>query len=178
MLIVCGGGNNGGDGYALARHLHNAGVTPILLPLPEPRPDTDAATNLAICRAMNLREIGAGEVDSPVADADLVVDGIFGTGLDRPATDDAADVIQWINTTKRPVLAVDVPSGLDCDTGEPLGAAVRADRTVTFVAVKPGMLRAKARPYIGKVVVVGIGAPIELIERYGSLIEPGGAQRA
>ncbi len=98
---------------------------------------------------------------------DLIVDAIFGTGLDRPIGSDAAKVIEWLNGLDRPVLAVDVPSGLDCDSGEPLGTAVRAPRTVTFVGPKTGFLERAARPFLGAVTVVDIGAPIELYRRFG-----------
>ncbi len=166
VLIICGSGNNGGDGYALARHLHNRGHQPLLVPLGDPRPGTDAALNRSISRRMNLPEIAADELDRH-RDADLVVDAIFGTGLDRPVTGAEAGAIDWINRSGRRVLAVDVPSGLDCDTGRPLGTAVRAGRTITFVAPKPGFAAPGAREYTGEVTVVGIGAPAELIARFG-----------
>jgi NAD(P)H-hydrate epimerase len=169
VLIVCGSGNNGGDGYALARHLHNAGVRPLLVALGEPRPGTDAATNRTICAKMGLPLAGDDRLDEQ-DDPALVVDAIFGTGLDRPVEGRPAEVIDWINrimTRGRPVLAVDVPSGLDCDTGLPLGHAVRATATVTFVARKPGLLEPSGRDYAGRVTVADIGAPRELVERFG-----------
>lgn len=166
VLIVCGSGNNGGDGYALGRHLHNAGLRVTLAALGAPREGTDALVNRDICRAMGLAEIGRDEI-GPHLDRDLIVDGIFGTGLDRPVRDDAAAVIDLINGSGRPVLAIDLPSGLDCDTGRPLGTAIRATRTVTFVALKPAMTQPHAAEYLGEVTVASIGAPIELLERYG-----------
>ena len=104
----------------------------------------------------------------------LIVDAIFGTGLDRPITGPTAALIEWINSTGYPVLAADCPSGLDCDTGQPLGCAVRATRTVTFVALKPGFLAAESRAYTGEVFVAQIGAPASLIERYGVPPRPHG----
>jgi NAD(P)H-hydrate epimerase len=163
VLIVCGGGNNGGDGLAVARHLHNRGVD-VGLALAV-KPDTysgDARTNWQIAAAMSipvviLSDMGlAGRVD-------LVVDALFGTGLHSPPRD--ASAIDLINSSDAPVLAVDVPSGLDCDTGEPLGrACVRASRTVTFVAEKTGFANPAARPYLGAVIVGDIGCPRRLIE--------------
>ncbi len=166
VLIVCGPGNNGGDGYALGRHLHNAGIDPVFWPLGEPAAGTDAAINRGICRRIGLQEIEAGRREA-FRGADLIVDAIFGTGLDRPVSGLPAEAIRWINGTRRPVLAVDVPSGLDCDTGRPLGEAVRACCTVTFVARKPGFLAAEAAACVGRVVVADIGAPIELLARFG-----------
>jgi NAD(P)H-hydrate epimerase len=167
VLIVCGSGNNGGDGYALGRHLHNAGVRVTFAALGEPRAGGDAAVNRDIALAMGLPEVPADRAGDHF-DCDLVVDAIFGTGLDRPVRGAAAAVIEKINQSGRPVLAVDVPSGLDCDTGRPLGTAVRAARTVTFVGRKPAMTDPAAREFLGEVSVAGIGAPVELLERFGS----------
>ena len=170
VLIICGSGNNGGDGYALGRHIHNAGVKVTFVQLGQVRENTDAATNRNICLNMKIPEITFEDLDSHTSN-DLIVDAIFGTGLDRQVAGLASDVINWINQQKTPVLAVDLPSGLDCDTGKPLGLAVKADCTVTFVARKPGMIAQGAEDYLGKVVVASIGAPIELIKRFGRLIE-------
>ena len=164
-IIVCGSGNNGGDGYALARHLHNAGIEVSLALLGQPQPSSDAAINRAICRAMNLREIELRDI-APLRAADLLVDAIFGTGLDRPVTGRAAEIIAWMNECGRPILAADLPSGLDCNTGEALGVAVRASRTVTFVGWKTGFLNPASRQYTGEITVGDIGAPRELIERH------------
>jgi NAD(P)H-hydrate epimerase len=167
VWIVCGTGNNGGDGYALARHLRNDRAIPLLTMLGPPRPGSDAALNLEICRRMRIHEVGPRDIAFDAID--LVVDALFGTGLDRPIEGPAAALIHMINDHHVPVLAVDIPSGLDCDTGRPLGdAVVRASRTVTFVGHKPGLLQPHAREYAGEVVVADIGAPIEIIERLGT----------
>jgi NAD(P)H-hydrate epimerase len=166
VLIICGSGNNGGDGYALGRHLHNTGVRVTFAALGEPTPGSDAAVNRDICLKMGLPEVPAEQAGEHF-DCDLIVDGIFGTGLDRPVRGAAADLIDRINQSTRPVLAIDVPSGLDCDTGRPLGSAVRAARTVTFVGRKPAMTDPQARAYVGEVSVAGIGAPVELLARFG-----------
>jgi NAD(P)H-hydrate epimerase len=118
---------------------------------------------------MGLPLVGDDRLDDREVPA-LVVDAIFGTGLDRPVEGRPAEVIDWINRIMargRPVLAVDVPSGLDCDTGLPLGHAVRATATVTFVARKPGLLEPPGRDHAGRVTVADIGAPRELVERFG-----------
>ncbi|MHC4101191.1 MAG: NAD(P)H-hydrate epimerase [Planctomycetota bacterium] len=166
VLIVCGSGNNGGDGYALGRHLHNAGVGVTFAALGEPKPDSDAATNRNIALKMGLPEVPADQAAEHF-DCDLIVDGIFGTGLDRPVRGAAAGVIDRINDSGRLVLAIDVPSGLDCDTGLPLGTAIKAARTVTFVGRKPAMANPQARSFVGEVSVADIGAPVELLQRFG-----------
>jgi NAD(P)H-hydrate epimerase len=103
----------------------------------------------------------------------VIVDAIFGTGLDREVRGRARDVIEWINAADRPVLAVDVPSGMDCDTGEPLGVAVRASTTVSFVGYKPGFNQLAAQPLVGEVVIGDIGSPRELTEKYGTPLPAG-----
>jgi NAD(P)H-hydrate epimerase len=165
-LVICGSGNNGGDGYALARHLHNARVEVTLAPLGEPDPSSDGGINRAVCRAMQLPEIDLQDI-SPLRSAGLIVDAIFGTGLDRPVTGRAAEIIRWMNESGRPILAADLPSGLDCNSGEALGLAVRAARTVTFVGWKAGFLNPSSRQFTGEIIVAGIGAPRELIEKHG-----------
>jgi NAD(P)H-hydrate epimerase len=178
VLIFCGGGNNGGDGLAVARHLHNRGVSVELALAVDPASYTgDAKINWDVVRAMNIPRthidramelakvdwvvdglFGAGEVD-----VDLVVDALFGTGLAAPPR--TPWHVGLVNQHDVPVLAVDVPSGLDCDTGRPLGPrCVRATRTVTFVAEKVGFANPEARPYLGEVTVGDIGCPRELVE--------------
>jgi NAD(P)H-hydrate epimerase len=169
VLIVCGSGNNGGDGYALARHLHNAGIEVVIVALGTPAPGTDAAINSEVCRRKKLRIVAAEPMTqwTTVHQPSLIVDAIFGTGLDRPVTGIAAAVIGWINSQSCPVLAADIPSGLDCDTGESLGCCVKATRTVSFVGVKCGFLNPAAQELLGTVVVGDIGAPAELLTRLG-----------
>ncbi len=92
------------------------------------------------------------------------MDAVFGTGLDRPPREPFAAVAEAVDEVGLPVLAVDVPSGLDCDTGEPLGACMAASRTVTFVAEKVGFANPSAAQYLGRVTVGDIGCPRELVD--------------
>ena len=165
-LVVCGGGNNGGDGLAVARHLHNHGVRVELSLAVDPATYRgDAQINWRIVTAMSLPclDLRAADAALGTGAVHLLLDTLFGTGLTSPPRDTS-----WIDLMNRhavPVLAVDVPSGLDCDTGEPLGpACVRATRTVTFVAEKLGFGNPVARHYLGDVVVGDIGCPRELIQ--------------
>lgn len=156
--IVCGGGNNGGDGYAMARHLLIAGASPRLRPFAPPRAGSDAEINAKICAAL---AIPSKPVDRSGAElrGDVLVDALLGTGLDRPVDADTAALIEAMNRFDGPILAVDLPSGLDADMGRPLGAAVRATVTATMVAPKRGLGALGAERYTGRVVVVSIGVP-------------------
>src|SRR5262249_26252510 len=103
-------------------------------------------------------------LDTELAAAEWVVDALYGTGLQGPIRGHAEQVIGAINASKKKVLAVDLPSGLDCDTGQPLGSVVRADHTATFVAPKKGFKAPESKRWLGKVHVLDIGAPRILVE--------------
>lgn len=182
-LILVGPGNNGGDGLALARHLHNAAVrVQVVLATDPERLRGDARTNFDIARAMGIamvRASGSGDVDQAARSLPrplLVVDALLGTGVDRALGGVLGEMAAWINAERRGlVLAVDVPSGLDSDRGPVHGECVRADVTVTFVARKVGFGAPGADRFLGRVVVGSIGAPealVRLVER-GLLDERG-----
>ena len=167
VLIICGGGNNGGDGFAAARHLHNRGIrTTIVLLRPRETYQGDARINLDICDAMKLTIVGAADdpikMLATVDKHDLIMDAVLGTGPCDTIRSPLSDVIRWINESDTPVLAVDLPSGLDCNSGHPLGVAVKAACTVTFVGLKSGFHQSHAKPYVGEIVIADIGVPIEL----------------
>lgn len=165
--IFCGTGNNGGDGFVAARHLLNKGYEVITVICGERgKIRGDARINLDILKAVGGRiaELDlseGGEIEGRVAlfceDTDVIVDAIFGTGLTGKLRDEHKRLIGSINSQDCRVLAVDIPSGLDCDTGEALGAAVRADWTVTFAAVKSGFSRPSAEQLTGEVYAASIG---------------------
>lgn len=162
-LVICGGGNNGGDGLAVARHLHNHAVEVTIAPAVDPESYRgDALVQWKITRAMKLHTIGYSGL-STVGSIHMIIDGLFGTGLQATPRD--MRWIDWMNGRGVPLLALDLPSGMDCDTGKPLGpACVRATRTVTFVAEKAGFANPLARQYLGEVTVGDIGCPHELIQ--------------
>lgn len=181
IVVVCGSGNNGGDGLAAARHLHNAGARVLVLSTAESARFTgDAGTNASIVARMGLPFCVLDPADMPgsatrcagvLGRPDLIIDAVFGTGLDRPVAGPIASLIGWINDQRKAgtaVLAADLPSGLDADTGEPLGCAVRAGVTVTFAGLKVGFTTLAAQEYVGEVVVADIGVPRELIEALGT----------
>ena len=168
VAILCGKGNNGGDGFVIARHLEVRGhVCRVLLVCPPEDFSGDAATNFAILQKTAVPIIDAtSQLDEHGLDAAWFVDAMLGTGArgePRPPLDAAID---WINRRRdnTKVLAVDVPSGLDCDTGQPAAHTVRADHTCTFAAMKVGFAQPSAKAYTGAIHICDIGVPPRLIE--------------
>jgi NAD(P)H-hydrate epimerase len=166
VCIFCGTGNNGGDGYVIARHLLNSGFkVAVIIVGDRNKIKGDAKINLDILEGLgqpieqlNVNEPDiAGKVEAFAADADMLVDSLFGTGLGGQLSDEYKQLIESINAQNCPILAVDIPSGLDCDTAEPLGAAIRASYTVTFVSAKTGFASANSAQYTGEVFVASIG---------------------
>ena len=169
-LILCGPGNNGGDGWSAARHLALDGVPVRIAELAPPREGGDADRMRRI--AHRFAEVGlpiefaSGDPDTWPRQPSIVVDALFGTGLDRPLTGEALAWVEAINRFEAPIVAADLPSGIDADTGKALGGAVRATLTVTFAAAKPAMRSLAAQPYLGDVAVVSIGEPDALLEAF------------
>jgi NAD(P)H-hydrate epimerase len=164
--IICGGGNNGGDGLAIARHLVNRGaMVAILLAVDPEQYSGDALINWRIAQALGLFTARGEDalIQAGMGVSDFIVDALFGTGLTQPPRPEAAEWIELINERNVPKLAVDLPSGLDCDTGLPLGACVRATKTVTFVARKAGFANPDSRQYTGDVIVADIGFDVSVV---------------
>jgi NAD(P)H-hydrate epimerase len=172
VCICCGKGNNGGDGLVIARHLEAAGVDVHVLLFADPDALVgDAATNLAILQAAaTALTTVAGTIDGTarkvLEGAEWIVDALLGTGVQGAVRDPYSGVIAAINEAPGSVLAVDLPSGLDCDTGTPLGTCIQADQTVTFVARKAGFDCAGAEDWTGPVTVLPIGVPRQLLAAY------------
>lgn len=173
-LILCGPGNNGGDGFVMARHLQYWGVELDVLLFGEvDRLPADAKANaLAWQKCGPLWTVPANgpldvEVKRIVAGAQgWIVDALFGTGLSRPLGEPFAELVGLVNSRGLPILAVDISSGLDCDTGNPLGATIRANHTATFVAEKTGFANSAAQKWLGDVHIVEIGASRALVDSY------------
>lgn len=180
VLIVAGTGNNGGDGLAAARHLANAGVAVSVVLVGEIGTlSPDAAVHHGICERMGIKvfptktakrsdfnraiqRLKPARLSAAALFPAVVLDALFGTGLSRDVTGPGAAAIATMNEFGEQgskIVAIDLPSGLDADSGEVRGAAVRADLTVTFVGMKTGMLRATAPKHVGEVVVAEIGVP-------------------
>ncbi|WP_406698490.1 NAD(P)H-hydrate epimerase [Singulisphaera sp. Ch08] len=177
VLIVCGPGNNGGDGGVVARHLDACGVPVRVLWFAQAgQLRGDAAVQQDILARAGLEqtywesddadEDEAVRLDSTIAEADWIVDGLLGTGLTRPVEGTLAAAITAMNRSGKPILALDLPSGLDADSGQALGVAVRARATATFVAPKLGFSAPGASDFTGKVFVVEIGVPRCLLKPF------------
>jgi NAD(P)H-hydrate epimerase len=171
VVVVCGKGNNAGDGFVIARHLDLRGVDlKVVLLSPPDELRGDAAANYHIIERSGLRIIdlsghfSSAALEREIGDAEWIVDALLGTGATgapRPPFDAA---IREMNAADSRRLAVDLPSGLDCDTGEPADPTFRADHTCTFVAPKIGFSNPRGAAYLGQVHVLDIGAPRQLVE--------------
>jgi NAD(P)H-hydrate epimerase len=173
VLVVCGPGNNGGDGFVAARYLHQAGVAVKIVCLCTR--DTyreDSLANLQLVQNLPISfytdETALTDLRHILQECGLVLDAIFGTGLKREVAGWFHQAICAINEAKRPVVAVDIPSGLSADTGMPLGVAVQARLTVTMQYAKVGLFTGEGPEYCGKVQVVDIGIPEEALAAVSS----------
>lgn len=170
-LIFCGRGNNGGDGYVVARHLSNRGVPVEVWRLGgEPRAGSDAAVNQEIVRRMRIpmeEPEGPFPLDrvAPLLETETAaVDALLGTGLSGEVREPYRAAIDALNAGASPIFAIDCPTGLDCNTGRILGTAVRADQTITFVASKIGFTVEDGPAHVGRLIVADISIPRVLLE--------------
>lgn len=177
-VVICAGkGNNGGDGFVMARHLELLGFAPRVLLFASPTELAgDAAINYRVLEKAGLAGCVMGDRPDPaalaqeLAAADWIVDALLGTGARGTLHEPILSAIAAINQSGKKVFAVDLPSGMDCDTGQGLdnGAGgttcIRADHTATFVAAKWGFLQPGAEKFTGRVHVIGIGAPRRLLD--------------
>ena len=165
--VVCGTGNNGGDGYVVARLAAERGIAVSVICLSSP----DELSGDAATAYMDFAALGGvmAEFDGTLdAEADLLFDGLLGSGLERPVEGRFAEVVEAINAHPAPVVALDIPSGLHGDTGQVLGTAVRADVTVTFVGLKSGLFLDSGPDLIGQLKFSGLDIPDE----YRSIEKP------
>jgi len=172
VLIVCGKGNNGGDGFVAARLLSGSGYKVTVFSLAErdafPPAAKDAFDRLPP-EVKLIKNLDLALLNEAIIESDLIIDAIFGFSLKGAVRGVAANVIDRINESQKPVLSVDMPSGLEADTGIVYDRGVEANVTVTFTAPKVGMLLYPGSLYTGEFIVADIGIPDELVENYGSL---------
>ncbi|MDQ1274113.1 MAG: Bifunctional NAD(P)H-hydrate repair enzyme Nnr [Planctomycetota bacterium] len=172
VAVLCGKGNNGGDGFVVARHLHNYGITVgvfLVAKISDIVKDADAGTNLKILLNMKIaiREIllttEMNNILMELCSYDIIVDALFGTGLSGDVREPFKMLIDGVNNLNRPIVSVDIPSGLDCNNGNILSTAIKATKTVTFAAGKRGFYLGNGPLHTGEIIVTDICIPKELI---------------
>lgn len=156
IAVFCGTGNNGGDGFVAARHLARQGAEVNVYILGKcSGVKNDPAINLEMLEKIGIK---ADEISRPLdLDADLIIDAIFGIGLKGEVREPARSIIADLNKKHVPILSIDVPSGLDADTGEVLGEAIKAKETVTMQFPKKGFYKNKGPEHVGELIVADIG---------------------
>lgn len=167
VAVFCGKGNNGGDGFAIARHLYNMGIDVAVYLVCGNEFKGDAKINFDIIKRMNINIDVISDIEDLkyiVRSYDIIVDAIFGTGISGTVRGISYDVISEINDNAKYIMAVDVPSGINSDSGEICGVCIKADKTVTFAAYKVGMLMFPAADYVGKAAVKNISIPDYIID--------------
>src|SRR3990172_8248325 len=167
--IICGKGNNGGDGFALARRLRIRGVAVrVALMAPFAAVKGEAQINLKVLRKMDFeitQNASPRSLEDIISWSDILVDALLGVGLSSNLAGPYARAVDMINTSGRPVVAIDIPSGINADTGALRGAAVKADLTVTMGLLKRGLVLHPGAQYAGRVRISDIGIPSEVLEK-------------
>lgn len=173
VTIVCGTGNNGGDGFVVARHLQARGFQPqVFLVGDANRIVGDAKINFAAMIACGIEYRNASLLENEVNSTQIIIDAIFGTGISRNIEGVAAEVIDAINKSPALKISLDLPSGLDAYTGAVLGHAVKAQHTITFAYPKPGLYTPQGKIHAGKIHTVNLGVPdTEILKQIGIFAE-------
>ena len=174
ISVFSGKGNNGGDGFVVARHLHNHGYKPVVFCFQKPAEmKPDPLVNFHIITRMGVQVIDCSrdpnldQIKQTLKSSKMTVDALFGIGLSKPIDEPFRSVINIMNEfhSKTPILAIDVPSGLDADSGQVLGVCVRAKLTVTLALPKKAFFAKTTRRYTGKVIVADISIPRDLLTK-------------
>lgn len=168
IIVLCGGGNNGGDGFVIARVLHKQGIdVKVFLSVPATKLKGDAKINFDAAKKIGVKVLSIRNFltrhPSPVKRHCLIVDALLGTGLNKDVRQPLTEVIKKINRLSSPVISVDIPSGISSDTGQVMGFAVKADHTVTFGLPKRGHLLYPGAEHTGKLFCADIGFPEKLL---------------
>ncbi len=161
IAVFCGKGNNGGDGFVAARHLLTRGIKPdIFLAGKHAEVKGEAGINLNIIIKLGLKVIEIEDVTLPkinINKYNLIIDALLGVGLSGPPRGIYTALIRMINSFRGEIIAVDIPSGLDATSGKVLGFCVQADKTITFIAQKRGMVIGNGPKYCGKIITADLG---------------------
>lgn len=168
IIVVCGSGNNGGDGYVLSKHAFLAGIEVCIWHVGKDSTSAEAKLAADKCKKLQI-PIFKDSNKINFSNFDLIVDAFLGIGLQSSILlSDAKDVISIINSASKPVLAIDCPSGINTDTGTPIELAVHADATITFIGIKQGLMTGEAKDYCGKLFCHDLNLPIEMFSTINS----------
>ncbi|MFN3550934.1 MAG: NAD(P)H-hydrate epimerase [Endomicrobiia bacterium] len=162
IIIFCGPGKNGGDGFVLARYLYIWCFEPkVIIFTDEKNYKNDALQNYNILKKLgvNIEKFNVEKIKKEIAEYDIIVDAIFGIGLKREVENEYKDAIELINKTKKTVFSIDIPSGIQSDTAEILGCCVKADYTLTIGFLKLAFKNKEAKKFCGKIKLIDIGYP-------------------
>ena len=166
VMLFCGQGNNGGDGFACARHLVNRGLNvKIYFVGKKEKLSSEAKINYQILQKLGQKILKPRFtlLKRELSKVDLIVDALLGIGLNSKVREPFYSLIQLVNNSKKPILSLDIPSGLDATSGEVRGIAVRAKRTITFGLFKNAFLNSRAKEYTGRVTIGDISLPRQLL---------------
>ncbi|MDR7078210.1 NAD(P)H-hydrate epimerase [Neobacillus niacini] len=175
VIVLAGGGNNGGDGFVIARRLFDSGLTPQLWLLVDPariKGDAKIHLDVYIYRGLplnHLQENSLKKLQDEINNVDIIIDAILGTGVKGPLREPLKDVISLVNTYKgkKSIISVDIPSGVSSDNGRVDGVAVKADKTITFVFPKKGFFLNDGPEYVGEWKAVNISVPPSIVKELG-----------
>ncbi|MFG0263851.1 MAG: NAD(P)H-hydrate epimerase [Rhodopirellula sp. JB055] len=171
VLILCGKGNNGGDGFTIARHLQLAGREVTILAMAsvdELHGDAAIQAKIAEAAGIEIQVLGDTATKTFLPAADIIVDGLLGTGAKPPLRGRFVDVVESANAASAVRIALDIPTGMDGDTGETGEPTFHADHTLTFAAPKVGFAKQDAARFTGQVHVISIGVPLKLLRQFSS----------
>jgi hydroxyethylthiazole kinase-like uncharacterized protein yjeF len=171
FLIICGKGNNGGDGYAIARQLVSRGKQICIFSCETFGLSPDCQINYNICKSLNIpMENNISKLKELLISHDTVIDAVFGTGLDKAPKAPYDEIISQINQYGKYIISVDIPSGINGSTGETAGIHIKADETVSFVTYKQGFLNYKIFDSLGEIKIVNIGLPEYIIKKFSNTV--------
>ena len=167
FLIICGKGNNGGDGYAIARQLFSRNKNVRIFSCETDNLSTDCEINYNICKNLGIHiETDIKNLEQLLLSSSVVIDSIFGTGLDKKLNDAYKKIISLVNKANKYTISVDIPSGINGTNGEIMGACINAKETISFVTYKQGFLNYNILDFLGKIKIVNIGLPEIIIKKF------------
>lgn len=171
FLVFCGPGNNGGDAFAIARQLHSKGKKVVIFYIEKNKMSSDCKINFEICKNLNIDMFNEIEkIDSLLINSEVIIDGIFGTGLNNKIIGIYNEIIEKINKfyNSKKIYSIDIPSGINGTTGEIFGISIKAHKTISFITYKKGFLNLKNREYFGEIIIENIGFDNKILGNFSN----------